>query len=210
MVGDTAGFVDVPSLKGIHYAMKSGMLAARTIFEALKKGDTTAASLVLLRRGDPRQLHPARYGEDPQHASGVQVGLLRRRTQGGAHDAHRRSGVRRHGSTSRRTPREPKVVTPARQVQARRQAHLQQARRRLPLGQQHPRRHALAPRSSARTSRRRSPRSTWTCAPPVSTSCRSGKLVVNFSNCVDCKATDVLGPRWKPREGGAGTKYKRM
>ena len=28
-----------------------------------------------------------------------------------------------------------------------------------------------------------------------------GKLVVNPSNCVDCKATDVLGPRWTPREG---------
>ena len=37
-----------------------------------------------------------------------------------------------------------------------------------------------------------------------------GELVVNFSNCVDCKTTDVLGPRWRPREGGAGTKYKRM
>jgi hypothetical protein len=27
---------------------------------------------------------------------------------------------------------------------------------------------------------------------------------------VDCKATDVLGPRWTPREGGSGPKYKRM
>ena len=35
-------------------------------------------------------------------------------------------------------------------------------------------------------------------------------LIINFSNCVDCKTTDVLGPRWRPREGGAGTKYKRM
>jgi len=45
MVGDAAGLVDVPSLKGIHYAMKSGMLAARSIFEALKKNDTSATSL---------------------------------------------------------------------------------------------------------------------------------------------------------------------
>jgi electron-transferring-flavoprotein dehydrogenase len=35
-------------------------------------------------------------------------------------------------------------------------------------------------------------------------------LVVNAPNCVDCKATDVLGPRWTPREGGSGPKYKRM
>jgi electron-transferring-flavoprotein dehydrogenase len=37
-----------------------------------------------------------------------------------------------------------------------------------------------------------------------------GGLRVNAPNCVDCKATDVLGPRWTPREGGSGPKYKRM
>src|SRR6266550_2110586 len=31
IVGDAAGFVEVASLKGIHYAMQSGMFAARTI-----------------------------------------------------------------------------------------------------------------------------------------------------------------------------------
>ena len=36
------------------------------------------------------------------------------------------------------------------------------------------------------------------------------KFVINHSNCIDCKTTDVLGPRWRPREGGSGTKYKRM
>jgi electron-transferring-flavoprotein dehydrogenase len=35
-------------------------------------------------------------------------------------------------------------------------------------------------------------------------------LVINAPNCVDCKATDVLGPRWTPREGGSGPAYKRM
>ncbi len=37
-----------------------------------------------------------------------------------------------------------------------------------------------------------------------------GQLRVNAPNCVDCKATDVLGPRWTPREGGSGPAYKRM
>src|SRR5882724_10878560 len=45
VLGDAAGFVDVPSLKGIHYAMQSGMFAARAIFAALKAGDTSAARL---------------------------------------------------------------------------------------------------------------------------------------------------------------------
>ena len=37
-----------------------------------------------------------------------------------------------------------------------------------------------------------------------------GKLVVNQANCVDCKATDVIGPRWTPREGESGPKYRLM
>jgi electron-transferring-flavoprotein dehydrogenase len=36
------------------------------------------------------------------------------------------------------------------------------------------------------------------------------RLVVSPANCVDCKATDVLGPRWTPREGGSGPKYRLM
>jgi electron-transferring-flavoprotein dehydrogenase len=36
------------------------------------------------------------------------------------------------------------------------------------------------------------------------------RLVVNAPNCVDCKATDVLGPRWTPREGGSGPAYRQM
>jgi ferredoxin-like protein FixX len=39
---------------------------------------------------------------------------------------------------------------------------------------------------------------------------RGDRLGVNPPNCVDCKATDVLGPRWMPREGGSGPRYRRM
>jgi electron-transferring-flavoprotein dehydrogenase len=40
IVGDGAGLVNVPALKGIHYAMRSGMLAAETAIEALGPGRT--------------------------------------------------------------------------------------------------------------------------------------------------------------------------
>ena len=40
IVGDGAGLVNVPALKGIHYAMHSGMLAAETAFQALTPGHT--------------------------------------------------------------------------------------------------------------------------------------------------------------------------
>jgi electron-transferring-flavoprotein dehydrogenase len=45
IVGDSGSFLDSQRLKGVHLAMKSGMLAAETIFEALKKQDYSAASL---------------------------------------------------------------------------------------------------------------------------------------------------------------------
>lgn len=45
IVGDAANFVNSLRLKGIHLAMRSGMLAAETAFEAVRAGDTSAASL---------------------------------------------------------------------------------------------------------------------------------------------------------------------
>jgi len=38
LIGDTAGFLNVPKIKGSHTAMKSGMLAAEAAFEALSSG----------------------------------------------------------------------------------------------------------------------------------------------------------------------------
>ncbi len=40
LIGCSAGFVNVPRIKGSHNAMKSGMLAAESVFEALKAGRT--------------------------------------------------------------------------------------------------------------------------------------------------------------------------
>ena len=36
LIGDTAGFLNVPKIKGTHLAMKSGMTAAEALFEALR------------------------------------------------------------------------------------------------------------------------------------------------------------------------------
>ncbi len=43
--GDSGGFLNNQKLKGVHLAMKSGMLAAETIFEALKAGGITEERL---------------------------------------------------------------------------------------------------------------------------------------------------------------------
>jgi electron-transferring-flavoprotein dehydrogenase len=45
IAGDAAGFLNSFRLKGIHLAMKTGMLAAEAAFEAVAAGDTSAARL---------------------------------------------------------------------------------------------------------------------------------------------------------------------
>jgi electron-transferring-flavoprotein dehydrogenase len=45
IVGDSAGLVTMPALKGIHLAVKSGMLAAQTTANALSINDTSEKSL---------------------------------------------------------------------------------------------------------------------------------------------------------------------
>jgi len=45
LVGDAAGLVNVKKLKGLHYAIKSGMLAADAIFRAIEQGDFSKHSL---------------------------------------------------------------------------------------------------------------------------------------------------------------------
>jgi electron-transferring-flavoprotein dehydrogenase len=50
IIGDSASLLNSQRLKGIHMAIKSGMLAAETIFEALRVEDTSAKSLSAFRR----------------------------------------------------------------------------------------------------------------------------------------------------------------
>ncbi|HEY1538129.1 MAG TPA: electron-transfer flavoprotein:ubiquinone oxidoreductase [Solirubrobacteraceae bacterium] len=44
LVGDSAGMVDTVALKGVHHAIRSGMLAADAIYAALKRGDADLSS----------------------------------------------------------------------------------------------------------------------------------------------------------------------
>jgi electron-transferring-flavoprotein dehydrogenase len=65
IVGDSAGFLSMPSLKGIHLGMESGMLAAEAIFEALKKNDTSIKQLahyeeLFKKSAAYRDLYPVR------------------------------------------------------------------------------------------------------------------------------------------------------
>ncbi|MGH7675212.1 MAG: NAD(P)/FAD-dependent oxidoreductase, partial [Gemmatimonadales bacterium] len=85
LLGDSGGFVDVPSLKGIHYAMQSGIYAARAIFAALKRSEPTATWLAAYdRQVDDsyvmRDLHRTRNMRlafrDGFYIGGLKAGLM--------------------------------------------------------------------------------------------------------------------------------------
>ncbi len=100
LIGDSPGFVNVKQLKGIHYAMTTGMLAAETIFEALAASDFS-----------PERL--ARY-EEKVKASYVMAELWRDRNfrlsfEKGLYPGLMAVGVHRFtgGGRKTRTPVEP-------------------------------------------------------------------------------------------------------
>ena len=76
IAGDAGGFLNSMRLKGIHLAMRTGMLAAETAFEAVRAGDT---SVTRLKRtsADRRQRRAARAVSGAQRASELQHGLMR-------------------------------------------------------------------------------------------------------------------------------------
>jgi len=45
IIGDAAGFTNAKKLKGLHYAIKSGMIAAEAIYNAIEKQDFSANTL---------------------------------------------------------------------------------------------------------------------------------------------------------------------
>ena len=208
MVGDTVGFVDVPSLKGIHYAMHSGILAARAAFAAIRRDDVSAASLAPYDRAMHdsyvmRDLHRTRNMrlafKDGLYLGGVKAGLMT--VTGGRFPGGRIDMPEDAAAPRRVAPAEP--FTPDGT---------------LTFGK------LDAVFKSGNATRDTIP-SHLLVGPDVSGDvadfyahvCPAGvyervgdELRVNPPNCVDCKATDVLGPRWTPREGGSGPKYRSM
>jgi electron-transferring-flavoprotein dehydrogenase len=208
MVGDTAGFVDVPSLKGIHYAMQTGMYAARAIFEGLKKDDVSASALSAYDRMVAgsyvrEELHRSRNMrlafKDGFFVGGAKAGLM---TLTGGRFPGGRIEMHTDAETERTVTPEQPFVPDGKLTFSKVDAVFKsgnQTRDDVPshliVGEDVPEEVATLYAH---------------LCPAAVYEVQGGKLVVNAPNCVDCKATDVIGPRWTPREGGSGPSYKRM
>ena len=200
LLGDAAGFVDVPSLKGIHYAMQSGIYAGRAIFQNLKNGTTlTEYDRLVNASYIARDLYRTRNMRlafrDGFYLGGLQAGLMTLtggRFPGGKYEMHADADVPR---TLRFAPTRPSGVSKVDAVFKSGNS----TRDSIPS-------HLIAAQDvSGDVARFYS----HVCPAGVYEATENG-LRINAPNCVDCKATDVLGPRWTPREGGSGPRYKRM
>jgi electron-transferring-flavoprotein dehydrogenase len=208
ILGDAAGFVDVPSLKGIHYAMQSGIFAARVAFQALKSGDNSAASLGAYDRmvADSyiaRDLYRTRNMrlafKHGFYLGGAKAGLM---TLTGGRFPGGRIAMPSDASVPRATngamPFSPDGVLTFGKLDAvfkSGNATRDTIPSHLLVGQD------VSP-ELARFYSHLCPAGVYEVV--------DGQLRVNAPNCVDCKATDVVGPRWSPREGGSGPKYRLM
>jgi electron-transferring-flavoprotein dehydrogenase len=205
LLGDAAGFVDVPSLKGIHYAMQSGIFAARAIFQNLKSGAALSeydrlvnASYIATDLYRTRNMRLA--FRDGFYLGGIQAALMTLtggRFPNGKYRMHADAEVARSVSPGVR-PGSDETPLGVSKVDAVFKSG-NSTRDTIPS-------HLIAPPDLpvevARFYSHVCPAGVYEAG--------EGRLRINAPNCVDCKATDVLGPRWTPREGGSGPKYKRM
>ena len=214
LLGDAAGFVDVPSLKGIHYAMQSGIFAAQAIFQNLKNGAALSeydrlvnASYIAADLYRTRNMRLA--FRDGFYLGGIQAALMTLtggRFPNGKYRMHADAEVVRRSSAGARpwSDESPLGVSKVDAVFKSGNS----TRDTIPS-------HLIAPPDVpvevARFYSRMCPAGVYEAHDPdVGAQHAAPLLRINAPNCVDCKATDVLGPRWTPREGGSGPKYKRM
>lgn len=209
MAGDTVGFVDVPSLKGIHYAMQSGMYAARAAFDALKVEDLSAASLATYDRVVnesyiAEDLHRTRNMrlafKDGFMLGGVKAGLM---TLTGGKLPGGRIPMHADADQARTVAPAPAPLIPDGALTLSKvDAVFKSGNATRDTVPQHL---LVGSDVSAEVA------DFYAHLCPAGVYERVGdELRVNAPNCIDCKATDVLGPRWTPREGGSGPKYRLM
>ncbi|MFH1382350.1 MAG: electron-transfer flavoprotein:ubiquinone oxidoreductase [Chloroflexota bacterium] len=209
IIGDDAGLTNVRKLKGLHYAIKSGMLAGEAIAQAIEKGDFAKSTLntyedLLVNSFIERDLHAARNYRQVFHAGlymGLPLSLVQKAVPGALGTEPNYKGMRRaqlnrkyNGGLDRPTDvsfsgtihreDEPAHIT------------LTDLRQCEPCKEKfgcHP---------------------CQSFCPGEVYSFEEDKLILSPSNCVHCQTCRVKCPmqviKWEVPEGGDGPRYKIM
>jgi electron-transferring-flavoprotein dehydrogenase len=231
IAGDAGGFLNSLRFKGIHLAMRTGMLAAESAFEAIRSGDTSAAGLRSYQEkidaGAVRaELYPVRSVHQAfEHGllAGVAMSGLSIVTGGhvpdvAGHPGHERmkTQAQYYGTCEERL--EPSNATPIdRKLTFDKVTNVHYS------GTAHDEdqpAHLLVHTEVCST----------ICGPEYGHPCTrfcpanvyeiihgadgSHRLQINASNCVHCKTCDIMDPyqviTWVPPEGGGGPQYNGM
>jgi electron-transferring-flavoprotein dehydrogenase len=229
IVGDSGGLLNGQRLKGLHIAMKSGMLAAETIFDALVAGDVSADAM----RGYDRRLRASwieselyevrnfHQGFDKGRLAGmfhagVSVmtrGLFPQRLEGGA--GHRRMRTLREYYGARAAEAEAPqfdgkltfdkvtdVYHSGTKHDEDQPCHLKVVDTTICVDR--------CTREYGNPCERFCPAAVYEMVGEGD----ARRLQINFSNCVHCKTCDIMDPyqiiNWTPPEGGGGPNYKNM
>ena len=235
IAGDAAGFMNSARLKGIHMAMRSGMLAAETSFEAVRAGDTSSTKLKayedrVSNSAIRKELYPVRnvhqafgYGS---FVGAMFTGLSMFTGGGWVKDP-----LPGHGGWTRikklteyyadARPDPDSTVNPVkidRQLTFDRLTGVHYSGTRHPEDQPS---HLIVHDASVCATRCREeygnpcirfcPANVYEM---VDDGAGKKKLQINASNCVHCKTCDIMDPYqiidWVPPEGGGGPHYEGM
>jgi electron-transferring-flavoprotein dehydrogenase len=218
LTGDSAGLVNIPRLKGVHYAMHSGMHAAEAIHAGLKSGaDLTQADALA---GYDTAVKKGRIGGDLYRyrnlrqalSRGLVVGsqiaglmdLTRGHFPGGAWGQHADA---EHDMEPRgRRPIEPDGVLTFDKLSS---VFLSGNRTRDDQPN-HVRIQSRVPADLARTWVNMCPAAVYEIAEDSHTADGQVRVQLAPSNCVQCGAITAKGGRLTPPEGGSGPEYTQM
>ena len=205
VIGDGAGFINMASLKGVHYSMASGFFAAQTLKEAFDKKDF---SKQILKTYDEKiknsfiikDLKKSRNIRQSFHKglfSGLLKSVLITLTRGKL-PSDFKEGELKLDANQKREPSEQESHKGLSKVDA---VFLSgnQTRDQIPS---HLDVKKNIPKEVALFYQNLCPAGVYEY--------KEDKLIINAPNCIDCKATDILGPRWSPKERGSGPHYKLM
>ncbi|MEQ1757923.1 MAG: electron transfer flavoprotein-ubiquinone oxidoreductase [Vicinamibacterales bacterium] len=231
IAGDAGGFLNSMRLKGIHLAMKSGMLAAETAFEAIRSGDTSASRLQdyehrVRSSSIQSELYPVRnvhqafgYGLVPGLAYAGLSLLTRGKGLGELDGVEGHRQMQTLADYYGRAPVEPAsdASTPDRVLTFDKVTNVHYS------GTTHEEDQPSHLKVDTNYC-------TSVCGPQFGHPCirfcpahvyeiareadGSPRLQINASNCVHCKTCDIMDPygaiTWVPPEGGGGPQYKGM
>ena len=231
LVGEDGGFLNNKRLKGIHLGIKSGMMAAETIIEALEKGDVTRDTLIGYEKRFERSWARKELYGSRNFTAAMSLGfpfpaaihLAAQEATGGRGlvdplrpkhtDAHAMASVAEYHKDANAMPERPKydgkwMLDKVSDVYIAGTIHEEQQPAHLKIADSNICQECWTKFRSP--CNRFCPADVYEMA-VTNEQTKERAMQIRFSNCVHCKTCDIKCPydniTWTPPEGGGGPNY---